>query len=134
LIVLLLAIGGWVAWASGREGGVSGTVNSWIDDMRGEVAKVSSDPDFNRAVEYFDKQYESTGRYPRMTESDLASARIGVGINVEWCNASAIVVRGAAGGGTASRLLVAGRDLGNVSGRQSCPADLSHPTPWTYDD
>jgi hypothetical protein len=101
--------------------------------MRGEVAKVSSDPDFNRAVDYFERQYDRTGTYPRMSESDMTSAGIGIGINAEWCGASAIVVQGAAGGGTASRLLVAGRDLGTVSGKQGCPANLSNPVPWSND-
>ncbi len=56
-----------------------------------------------------------------MSESDLAAAGIGVGINFEWCSAQAVVIQGASGGGTASRLLLSGHDLGEVDGQVQLP-------------
>jgi hypothetical protein len=65
-----------------------------------------------------------------MSESDLAAAGIGVGVDVEWCSAQAVVIQGASGGGTVSRLLLAGHDLGELTGKFDCPADLAKPAPW----
>jgi hypothetical protein len=130
MLCLLLAVGGWVYWASQRPGGVSGTVNGWIEDVRGDIAKVSSDPDFGRAVDYYQAQFEATGRYPTLNENQLANAHIGVGIDVLWCAPNAVVIVGAAGGGSASRLLMDGKEVGSVTGRQPCPASLEDPKPW----
>jgi hypothetical protein len=130
LIALLGSVLIWFAWASQRPGGVSGTINGWIDDMRGQVARVSSDPDLNRAVRFLESQYEDTGMYPRLSEEQLAANKIGVGVTVEWCFRGAVVVQGASGGGTVSRLLLEGRDLGVVDGRHGCPTSFTAPRPW----
>jgi len=129
-VLVVVGLGSWTYWASQRPGGVSGTVNGWIDNMRGKVDSVSTDPDIGTARRYFNRQYSMTNAYPQMTESDLAAAGIGVGVNVVWCNAHAVVIQGASGGGTVSRLLVSGRDLGELKGQYDCPADLTRPTPW----
>ncbi len=129
-VVLLLGLAAWFAWAAARPGGVSGTINGWIDHVRGDVVKVSADPDLHRAATYFNQEYASTGSYPRLTDDQLATAGIGIGVTVEWCAPDAIVLMGAQGGGDASRLLLGGRELGTVPGRQDCPADLAHPAPW----
>jgi hypothetical protein len=131
LITLLVAgLGSWTYWASQRPGGVSGTVNSWIDHVRGKVDSVSTDPDLAKARRYFNGQYAATSAYPNMSESDLAGAGIGVGIDVSWCSSQAVVIQGASGGGTVSRLLLAGHDLGEVTGKYGCPADMRKPLPW----
>jgi hypothetical protein len=41
------------------------------------------------------------------------------------------VIQGATGGGFTSRLLVAGKDFGEVTGRVNCPLNLAQPAPWT---
>ncbi len=131
LILLVVAgLGSWTYWASQRPGGVSGTVHGWIDDVRGKVDSVSTDPDLATARRYFNGQYAGSNAYPQMTEADLAAAGIGVGVNVEWCNSQAVVIQGASGGGTVSRLLVSGHDLGELKGKYDCPADLTKPLPW----
>jgi hypothetical protein len=130
LALLIVGVGTWAYWAQQRPGGISGTVDSWISSVRGDVAKVSSDPDLAKARRYFNGQYAATGTYPNMSENDLAGVGIGVGVSVDWCNPQAVVIQGAAGGGTASRLLLGGHDLGEVQGQYPCPNDFTHPAPW----
>jgi len=126
----VLGFGTWLAWASQRPGGVSGTVNGWVDKVRGDVAKVSADPDLAKARRYFSAQYTAANAYPQLSESDLAAVGIGVGVNVVYCTQQAVVIQGASGGGTVSRLLDGGHDFGELNGKYDCPADLGHPTPW----
>jgi hypothetical protein len=130
MVLLLVTLGGWFYWASQRPGGVSGTINGWIDNVRGDVAKVSADPDVDKATTYFDAQYSSSGAYPRLSDEQLATAGIGVGVTVYWCTTNAMVIQGAAGGGTVSHLLLSGHDVGTVTGKQGCPANLNAPEPW----
>jgi hypothetical protein len=130
LVILAGGLGTWFSWAAQRPGGVSGTVNSWISDVRGDVAKISADPDLARARRYFNGQHQATGVYPHLSEADLAAVGVGVGVSVDWCNAQAVVIQGASGGGTVSRLLLSGQDLGEVPGKSTCPTDLADPAPW----
>jgi len=130
IALLIVGVGAWTFWASQRPGGVSGTVNGFVSHVRGDVAKVSADPDIATARQFYKGQYQASKAYPQMTESDLAAAGIGVGVTVDWCNAQAIVIQGADGGGTSSFLLVAGKDHGEVTGKYGCPTDPSHPAPW----
>ena len=130
LLVLTLGVGTWVAWAAQRPGGVSGTVSGWVSKVRGDVAKVSADPDLAKARRYFSAQYTATSAYPQLSESDLAAVGIGVGVNVENCGTQGVVIQGASGGGTVSRLLDGGHDLGELNGKYDCPADLGKPAPW----
>jgi hypothetical protein len=128
--LLIIALGTWFAWAAQRPGGVSGTVNGWVEHVRGEVSRVSADPDVAKAQRYYNAQYKTTSSYPQLNESDLAAVGVGVGVSVYWCSAQAVVIQGASGGGTASRLLLAGKDLGEVTGKYGCPSDLGRPAPW----
>jgi hypothetical protein len=130
ITLIVVGLGSWAYWASQRPGGMTGTVKSWIHDVRGDVAKVSSDPDVAKARRYFNGQYAATGSYPVMSENDLAAVGVGVGVNVENCSAQAVVIQGASGGGTSSRLLLAGKDLGELAGKYDCPANLAEPAPW----
>jgi hypothetical protein len=129
-LLVVVGLGTWTYWAQQRPGGVSGTIDGWISHVRGTVDSVSTDPDLSTARRYFNGQYAASKAYPRMTESDLSAAGIGVGVNVETCTAQAVVIQGASGGGTVSRLLLAGHDLGELKGKYDCPADLSKPSPW----
>jgi hypothetical protein len=130
LTLVAIGLGTWFAWASQRPGGPSGAVNGWISSVRGDVAKVSADPDLGTARRYFHDQYVKTGSYPQLSDSDLLAAGIGIGITVRGCSSQAVVIQGGSGGLTVSRLLLAGRDLGQVSGKYDCPTDLTHPAPW----
>jgi hypothetical protein len=130
LTLLLAGLCGWAIWAQQRPGGITGTIDSWIANVRGDVAKVSADPDLSKAQRYFNAQYKATSSYPQLSDSDLTAAGVGVGVNVYWCNSQAVVLQGAQGGGSVSRLLLAGRDLGEVDGRHECPANLLDPVPW----
>jgi hypothetical protein len=133
LTLLIVGVGSWTYWASQQPGGVSGTVNGWIEHVRGDVAQVSADPDAAKARRYYQGQYHTTGAYPQLSDSDLASVGIGVGVSVDWCSSRAIVIQGATGGGFSSRLLVAGRDLGEVNGRVNCPLNFANPAPWSLE-
>jgi hypothetical protein len=130
LTLLVLGLGTWAIWAQQRPGGISGTIDSWIANVRGDVAQVSSDPDLVRARRFFTAQYKEAHAYPQMTDSDQEVATVGVGVNVYWCNSQAVVLQGASGAGTVSRLLLAGKDLGPVDGRHECPASFIDPAPW----
>lgn len=132
ICLLILGLGTWTYWASQRPGGISGTVNGWISHVRGDVASVSSDPDTAKARRYYQAQYKATGVYPLMSDNDLTTVGIGVGVTVDWCTAHAVVIQGAVGGGFASRLLLNGQDLGEVQGQVGCPNDLADPLPWTF--
>jgi len=130
IVLLVLGLGAWVGWARQRPGGVSGTVQGWVSHVRGEVAKVSSDPDFGKATKYLNSQYKLNHAYQQMSDSDLAAVGVGVGVNVQWCSSQGVVVQGAQGGTTVSRLLDAGHDLGVQPAKFGCPADLTSPAPW----
>jgi hypothetical protein len=130
LALVVIALGAWLVWAGRQPGGVSGTVDRWIAHVRGDVASVSADPDIATARHFYTGQYLATKAYPQMTESDLAAAGIGVGIDVDWCNSQAVVIQGADGGGTVSYLLLSGHDLGKVTNKVGCPTDFAHPAPW----
>jgi hypothetical protein len=132
LTLLIVGVGTWTYWASQQPGGVSGTINGWIEHVRGDVAQVSADPDAAKARRYYQSQYQTTGAYPQLSDSDLASVGIGVGVSVDWCGTHAVVIQGATGGGFSSRLLVSGRDLGEVAGRVNCPNNLANPAPWSF--
>jgi hypothetical protein len=129
--LLILGVGSWAYWASQQPGGVSGTVNGWIEHVRGDVAQVSADPDAAKARRYYQSQYKTTGAYPQLSDSDLASVGIGVGVSIDWCSTRAVVIQGATGGGFSSRLLIAGKDFGEVSGRINCPNNFANPAPWS---
>ncbi len=124
----LLAIGlvAWFVWATQQPGGVSGTVNGFIEHVRGGVEGASAGPDLRRAVSYFNEQYAQTGSYPQLNEEQMTSAGIGIDVDVASCGSQAVVLQTLA----VSRLLLAGQDLGEVSGRRPCPTDLRNPNPW----
>jgi hypothetical protein len=130
IALLVIGLGTWGGWASQRPGGISGTVSSWISNVRGDVAKVSNDPDLAKARRYYIAQHTATNVYPQLSDSDLAAVGIGVGVNVYWCNPQAVVIQGASGGGTVSRLLLAGKDHGDVAGKFGCPANPARTAPW----
>ncbi len=130
IVLVVLGLGSWTYWAAHRPGGVSATVSGWVSKVRGDVANVSTDPDLATARRFFTGQYAATGQYPKLGEADLTAAGVGVGVTVEWCGPQAVVIQGGSGGGTVSRLLLAGHDLGTLNNRYDCPADLNNPLPW----
>ena len=93
----------------------------------------TTDPGLKRAANYYNQRYERDGAYPKVVEADLRDdpdAGWGVGVTTKWCSNDAIVLQSLTGGGTISRLLLAGADYGDVHGKEECPADLTHPLPW----
>jgi hypothetical protein len=128
--LLLVPLAVWCGWAAQRPGGISGTINGWIEKVQGDVVKISADPDLHKAASYYNGQYSAAGSYPQLTDDQLATAGIGIGVNVQWCSGHDIVLQGAVGGGWASRLLIDGRDVGTVNGRRGCPGNISDPKPW----
>jgi hypothetical protein len=124
----LVAVGlvAWFVWATQQPGGVSGTLNGFIEHVRGGVEGASAGPDMRRAASYFNDQYAQSGSYPQLSEEQMTAAGIGIDIEVVSCGGQAVVLQTL----TLSRLLLAGQDLGERSGRHPCPTDLRNPTPW----
>ena len=131
--ILLVAVLAWVGWAYTTPGGPSARINDWIDQTRGEVAAVSAGPGLEQTATYFDQLYSTERSYPNMSDTALQedpNAGFGLGMSFTWCSGQAVVLRAPTAGGAVSRLLVSGKDLGEVDGAQNCPADLAKPAPW----
>jgi hypothetical protein len=131
--VVLLALGGWLAWAQTREGGARAQIQHAIDNARGAVENATTDPGMKRAATYFNEQYARDGRYVQWTEAQQrADPNVdwGVGVAVNFCNPQALVLHSLAGSGTVSRLLLRGHDLGDAVGKHACPVDYANPVPW----
>ena len=126
LWLVAVALVAWFVWATQQPGGVSGTVNGFIEQVRGGVQRASAGPDVRRAASYFNNQYAQTGTYPQLTEEQMTAAGVGIDVDVANCGGQAVVLQTL----TVSRLLLAGQDLGEVGGRLPCPTDLRHPSPW----
>lgn len=127
LAAILLA---WWIWAATTDGGVSARANDIVDGIRDVLSDATTDPGLKRAATFYDDTYEREGSYPRLGENEASAAGVGIGVDVTWCSPRAIVLQGFTGSGTRSRLLLDGRDLGDVVGEVGCPATLEDPAPW----
>jgi hypothetical protein len=125
-LLLLAGLGSWLGWAMNQPGGVSGTINGFIEHVRGDVQDASGGQSLGHAAKYFNEQYANAGQYPRPTDDQLSAAGISVDVDIQYCGSDAVVLRTL----TVSRLLLDGKDLGELSGRRDCPADLNNPSPW----
>jgi hypothetical protein len=137
LPVLGLVLLGWLLWAATTPGGISARIGDISDKLQGVVDNATTDPGLKRAATYYDNLYERTGSYPRLSDEDVRDdpeAGWGIGVDPQWCSAHAIVVKAQTGRGTVSRLLLDGKDLGDVDGEMPCPTDLSNPLPWHVPD
>jgi len=131
--VLLLIVAGWLAWAYTTPGGPSARIRGWIDHTRTDVADVSLGPGLHRTANYFDQLYATRGSYPNLSETQLQqdpNVAFGINMGYQWCSPGAVVLTSNGAGGSVSRLLLAGKDLGNVSGVYGCPGNLAKPLPW----
>lgn len=134
--LLLLALLGWVGWAYTTPGGPSARINDWIDQTRGDVAAASAGPGLHQTATYFNQLYASQGSYPNMSDTAIQedpNAGFGLGTRFTWCNGQAVVLQSPTAGGSVSRLLVGGKDLGEVVGAHGCPSNLAKPAPWKAD-
>jgi hypothetical protein len=125
-LLVAIGLGAWTLWASQQPGGVSGTINGWIDHVRGDVQDVGAGHDLKDAANYFDDQFAKTGTYPVLSDSDLTAAGISIDVDEVNCSGQAVVLQTV----TVSRLLLNGEDKGDVAGRVGCPANLADPKPW----
>ena len=124
---------GWVAWAYTTPGGPSARINEWIDHTRGDVAAAGLGPGLHQTTSYFNGLYAAQGSYPSMSDTEIQEdpkAGFGLGMKFVWCNSQAVVLQAPSAGGFVTRLLVAGKDYGDVNGALGCPANLAKPTPW----
>jgi hypothetical protein len=129
IFVLLAAT--WFGWAYTTPGGPSARIRGWIDHTRGVVADASVNPDVKRSAEYFNSLYATQGHYPNLSDSAIqASPGFGLAETLVYCGPRAIVLQSLSSGGTLSRLLLDGNDLGNVPQTRGCPTNLSRPAPW----
>jgi len=123
----------WLGWAYTTPGGPSARIQAWIDQTRTDVADVSASPSLQQTAAYFNGLYVSQGSYPDLSDSALQGdpkAGFGLSMVFTWCSARDVVIQSPSAGGTLSKLLVDGRDFGNVVGAAYCPANLAHPAPW----
>ena len=114
LTVIGLVLLGWLAWAATTPGGVSARLESISDRIQNLVNDATTDPGLKRAANYYNERYEQEGGYPKVVDADLRDdpdAGWGVGVTTKWCSNDAIVMQSLTGGGTISRLLLAGEDL-----------------------
>ena len=82
---------------------------------------------------YFDQLYATQGSYPNLSDSAIQAdpkAGFGLSMNFTWCSPRDVVIQSPSAGGTIAKLLVDGKDVGNVVGAAACPANLAHPAPW----
>jgi hypothetical protein len=131
--LLLLAVLAWVGWAYTTPGGPSARIGDWIDKTRTDVADVSLGPGLHKTANYFNQLYETQGSYPHLTDSQVQqdpNAAFALNMTYTWCSPAAVVLTSRVAGGSVSRLLLGGKDLGNVSGLYGCPSDLTKPLPW----
>jgi hypothetical protein len=131
--LLLLALLAWVGWAYTTPGGPSARINDWIDQTRGDVAAVSAGPGTHQTAAYFNQLYTTSGSYPNMSDTTIQedpNAGFGLGMTFTWCSGQAVLLRSPSASGSVSRLLVSGKDLGEVNGAPGCPANLAKPSPW----
>jgi len=133
LTVLVLLVAGWLAWAYTTPGGPSARVRGWIDHTRTDVADVSLGTGLHKTANYFNGLYATQGSYPQLSDTQLQedpNAAFGINMGYQWCSPGAVVLTSDGAGGSVSRLLLAGKDLGNVNGVQGCPENLRKPRPW----
>ena len=129
--IFVLLVATWFAWAYTTPGGPSARIRGWIDHTRGVVAEASVNPDVRRSAQYFNKLYATQGRYPNLSDEAIAaSPGFGLSETLVYCGPRAIVLQSLSSGGSLSRLLLDGKDLGNVSSTRGCPSNLAHPAPW----
>jgi hypothetical protein len=129
--ILTLLLVGWLGWAYTTPGGPSARIRGWIDHTRGVVADASVNPDVRRSAQYFNNLYATQGSYPQLSDSAVqASPGFGLNETLVYCGPRAIVLQSLSSGGSLSRLLLAGQDLGNVQGTRGCPSNLARPAPW----
>jgi hypothetical protein len=129
--IFALAVLTWLGWAYTTPGGPSARIRGWIDHTRGVVAEATVNPDIKRSADYFNGLYAKQGSYPNLSDSDLqASPGFGLSEKVLYCGPRALVLQSLSAGGSVSRLLLDGKDLGSVATARECPQDFSHPAPW----
>ncbi len=131
--VLVVAVLAWVGWAYTTPGGPSARIGDWIDRTRSDVADVSLGPGLHRTANYFNQLYSTQRSYPHLSDSQLQqdpNAAFGLNMTYTWCGPGAVVLTSRGAGGSVSRLLLAGKDLGNVRGVYGCPTNPTKPLPW----
>ncbi len=132
-LVLVLCIPlAWLLWAYTTPGGPSARIDEWISQVRGDVAEVSASPSLRQTANYFNDLYAAQGSYPYMSDTAIQAdpkAAFGISMTFTWCSPRDVVIGSPNAGGTVSRLLLDGKDLGNVPGVQGCP-NLARPAPW----
>lgn len=129
--LLALALLSWLGWASTTPGGPSARIRAWIDHTRGHIAEASVNPDVHRNAEYFNGLYQAQGSYPNLSDSAIQTTPgFSLSETLVYCGPQALVLQSLSSGGSLSRLLLAGEDLGNVPNARGCPANLEKPAPW----
>lgn len=129
--IIVIALLSWIGWAYTTPGGPSARIRDWIDNTRGDIAEASVNPNLHKIAGYYNGLYETQGSYPNLSDSAIqASPGFGLRETLVWCGPRAVVIQSLSSGGSVSRLLLDGKDLGNVENARPCPSDFAHPAPW----
>ena len=129
--IFVILVAAWFGWAYTTPGGPSARISGWIDHTRGVVSEASVSADLRRNAQYFNGVYATEHGYPALSDSEIqASPGFTLNESLIYCSRRAIVLQSLSSGGSVSRLLLDGKDLGNVPNRVNCPRDLTDPAPW----
>jgi hypothetical protein len=131
--LIVIALLSWIGWAYTTPGGPSARIGDWIDHTRDDVTEATVNPELRRSAAYFNGLFATQRRYPNLSDAEVQAAPnsgLGLGVSFEWCGPRAVVLHTLNSGGSVSRLLLDGKDLGNVATSRPCPSNLANPSPW----
>lgn len=122
-----------LAWMSFSPGGLRGRLSGFGSSISGTVSKLTESRELEGATKAFNGWFVQQGLYPNYTQSELlerTDVAWGAGLDVSWCSNRDVVLTSLTASGIVSRLLIDGKTVGDVAGRNACPADLVNPLPW----
>ena len=101
--------------------------------ISGGVSKLTQSRELEQATKTYNEWYDQQGQYPDYTQDELlerSDLAWGAGMDVLWCSRRDVVLTSLTASGIVSRLLIDGKKVGDLAGREACPADLVNPLPW----
>jgi hypothetical protein len=129
MVIACLAAAGVI----GKPGAIHDRFFGIGSSISGSVSKLTESRDLEGATKAFNGWFERQGLYPNYTQSELierTDGPWGAGLDVSWCSNRDVVLTSLTASGIVSRLLIDGKTVGDVAGRNACPADLVNPLPW----
>jgi hypothetical protein len=132
-LIVALAAAVTLVWMSFSPGGLRGRIFGIGSSISGTVSKLTESRELEGGTKALNGWFEQQGAYPNYTQSELierTDVSWGAGLDVSWCSRRDVVLTSLTASGIVSRLLIDGKTVGDVEGRNACPADLVNPVPW----